>query len=841
LKLLKNEHENLLVMNQVEEIKRKLFQILDYLRGNVRIEDRLFILYFLILYHKNIISEVDIKDHKDAISQNINKKLNDYSGDLKWLLESISIDIEKVLEQLSNQAQYEVFNILFSCDKKVIDENISDIFDYLLYKLTLTQGRMSGESILPYEISKFIMDLIDLPENSKVYNPFAGLASFGVLNNKAHKYYGQEIHQITWAYGVLRLIAHDKMKSSVYSLGDSIKSWNPLNESYDLIIGNPPFKLRNFTYDSAIVGNVNSLEEYMIVRGIDNITNQGQILSIVSNSFLSSATSEYKLRKYLLDTDILDTIISFPGGLLKNTAIPFSAILINNDKKIKDCVRFIDTKYIIDPKTKRDKKLDLNKVNLNSDGFPQKSIRLISNQEIIESDYNLDYRRYFLDGTEGVRLSSCATIIKGKRLIRGRKGKFIRIRDLKNDKLDFNLILEEVEDKEITGPVYEISESCLLIATRWESMKPTYFEFKGVPILVSQDIVALKVNEEVINIEYLINELYAESVLKQVEAYRYGVTVKTLAKKDLLNLQLIIPELNEQVAKIKGVREGIAKQKEKDLVLFKRIYGLENEINEQNSYLRHVLAGPASNLSHAYKNMMTILYSNVFDKNPKVLQLKVSEKHPNTLERYFEIIGRDIEKITVAVSSKLNVSTRINNTKLKPIEITSFLRQYVDEISENGDKIYDIKFEIDEESFLDSSGDPEPAYILGNESLLRDLLNNAISNAVVHAFSPKRNNRIEVFLIRDTDVESENELQILISNSGNPIPPGFSFKGFVGKGTKFGVNAGEGFGGWYIYEIIKKLSGSLGIIDETGPEGLPETDLATSLEINFPIINYYDE
>lgn len=828
-------------MNQVEEIKNKLLESLDIIRGTVRVEDRLFILYLLFLIDKNIITEFDLEDDNEY-GKIIKEMINNYNGNLKPHIESIAIDIDLVLMQLSEISQYNILHDLFTIDKKVLNENFSEIFDFLLYKLLLTQGRISGESILPYEISRFLSDIVDLPENSSIYNPFAGLASFGVINKKnTQKYFGQEINSSTWSYGLLRLIAHNKVQNSEYSLGDSVASWNPLDESYDLVIGNPPFKLKNFNYNSKLIGKVHSLEEFIIVRGLECLTKKGKVVTLVSNSFLSSATSEYRLRKYLIENDLLDTVVSFPGGLLKNTSIPFSALVINKAKKNNGRVRFIDSTLLIDLKSKRDKKLDLNKVSLINTELKNESIRFVNNREIIQSDFNLDYRRYFLIESEGLQLSSFAEIIKGKRIQNGSKGKFIRIRDLKNDKLDFHLNINDIEEQEVTGLAHEISESCLLIAVRWDSLKPTYFKYEGIPIVLSSDILALKVDTGILNIDYLINELYTDSVLIQVDAFRYGTTVKTLAKNDLLNTRIVIPELNEQIAKVKGVREGIAKKKEMDLELFKRIHGLEDEIAEQNSYLRHVLAGPTSNLTSAYKNMVTILQSAIFNERPEVLQLRVSEKHPNTLGKYLDIIERDLEKIKNAVSGKLNVTTRIKNIQLKPIEITSFLEQYVNEIKENPNKNYTIKFEIDEESFLDSSGEAEPAFILADEGLLRDLLDNTISNAVAHAFTTNGNNRIELFLIRDVDIDSENELQILISNTGNKLPSGFSFKGFVSKGTMFGDNAGEGFGGWYINEIIRKLNGYLDIIDETGPEGIPDTDLVTSFEINIPILKYDNE
>jgi len=124
---------------------------------------------------------------------------------------------------------------------------------------------------------------------------------------------------------------------------------------------------------------------------------------------------------------------------------------------------------------------------------------------------------------------------------------------------------------------------------------------------------------------------------------------------------------------------------------------------------------------------------------------------------------------------------------------------------------------------------------MGNSELLTDLMNNLIDNAVAHAFHPNWDNRIEIYLMRDNEIDKPNEVQILFSNTGNPFPENIKYSDFIKKGTKAGVNAGDGYGGWYINEIIKKHNGSFDIIDETGIEGLTNTDLATSFEINFPI------
>lgn len=59
----------------------------------------------------------------------------------------------------------------------------------------------------------------------------------------------------------------------------------------------------------------------------------------------------------------------------------------------------------------------------------------------------------------------------------------MRIRDLKDDKVDFNLDISIVEVTELRRPdIQQISESCLLLAMRWKTLKPTLFQFKDEPI-----------------------------------------------------------------------------------------------------------------------------------------------------------------------------------------------------------------------------------------------------------------------------------------------------------------------------------------------------------------------
>ena len=164
------------------------------------------------------------------------------------------------------------------------------------------------------------------------------------------------------------------------------------------------------------------------------------------------------------------------------------------------------------------------------------------------------------------------------------------------------------------------------------------------------------------------------------------------------------------------------------------------------------------------------------------------------------------------------------------------------EISESNTSNYKIELDYDKNTFLeqDTGVDIKPV-ILGNPDLLTDMFNNLIENAVNHAFFDNYQNRIEVLLLKsESSFLSQSDepipvVTILFSNTGTPFPKDFNFNDFIRKGSTAGKNGGDGFGGWYINEIVKFHGGDLNMIDETGPEGITGSDLGTTFEIDIPL------
>ena len=147
-----------------------------------------------------------------------------------------------VINNLSKQLICDVLELLKSVDSDSLNENISEIYDDTLNRITLSQSRVNAEFMQPKQLTEFINAYVGSTKHLKIYNPFAGFASLIKNINRSKSIYAKEKNLKTWAVGQLRLIV--SRSNAVYNCDDSIMNW-PTNEKFDLIVSNPPFMLRD--------------------------------------------------------------------------------------------------------------------------------------------------------------------------------------------------------------------------------------------------------------------------------------------------------------------------------------------------------------------------------------------------------------------------------------------------------------------------------------------------------------------------------------------------------------------------------------------------------------------
>lgn len=827
----------------VKNIVADLWQIVNAARGQMSVKPMYVLLYLLSGY-------------KDGLFLNFEDRLNDNSFDLVQETKEVFRNIQKyedinpfyqdLIDQIQPNILEGIIKYSLRSDRQFLKENFPEIFDSVLSSSNERSDAGLGVNYQPLELSRFITNLAELPDNAKVYNPFAGLASFSTYLKPDQSYFGQEIITTDWALGRLRLLAYGN-KNTVYVNEDSIKSWD-FTSKYDLIIVRSPFQL--------IVPNLgedlgkDSLDGFIIKNGLRSLSDSGKLIVIFPQSFLSSSSTRDKdLRRNLVDRNLIETIISLPGRILSYAAVNLSIIVFRNSLDNLSKVRMIDaSSFTASSSHRKENILDDEKLwpyinSTNNSEF----VRYVEKSEIEREDFDLQVGRYFIDeNISGTKLGEIASFVAGKPFsqnsaIRATVGidmhrdtsfvKFVRIKDLKNDPFNSNLDLTQLVDElPSNGSFRKISQNCLLISSRFATLKPTYFNYNGTPICISGDIYAVNIDESSFDVKYLIYTLHSEQVTKQIEKYTAGQIMPRINKKDLLNLKIKVPSLDEQ-------RNQYIELAQKQLSSKSQQYSIEAKeqiinVNDENSFLRHQIAGSLKSVRNSFKFVQKILSEQVNPEFPELYNLKADYRLGSTLKTYLNIIERDLNSMNKSVN-KIGDQIDLMDLNLEEFDLLKFIEDYAEDLRVRGHNYYDVFVDLDEGSLIE--GAVKNVYVKGDRDLLKKAFDNIVENAERHAFSKNINsgNKVKIDLLYEFQ---DMKVQIDFGNTGHPLPEKISYDSMVRKGSSLGENAGDGTGIWFVSEVMKIHGGEFAFTDEkNGSDGI-EGEYVTTIELILPII-----
>jgi type I restriction enzyme M protein len=798
------------------ELKSKLWKVFDILRGENITSENYYVVLFLLSLYKDKLLKADVLIENKSIKDQIESALYKSESDLEQGYRNIYPSFEPILKSISKKGLTTIVEVVCNLDHKVLSGNFSELFDSVLYNLAQSQGRYGGEFIQPLEITQLICGLFELPEGAKVFNPFAGLASFGVNLDKGQGYFGQELNQKTWALGALRIMAYECPGSSRYVCEDSILNWPDDSQKFDLIVSNPPYGLRLGNQYREIEPGIRTAEQFLVERGLHSLTNEGKLIALLPQGFLFRGMHEERLRQFLVDEDNLDTIISLPGGLLTNMGIPLIILVVNKNKERPGKVRFIKADKYVEARTPREKVLNVYALNslIHGNRKDDDSLRIVDNAQIKEWDYNLNVPRYFqkeiaLTNNERlVKLKDILEYVRGQRGNLPGYGKLVRIRNLKDDKVDFHLKISEIDDVELRRPdIHQITETCLLLAIPWRTLKPSLFNFEGTPIYRSQDILSFKVNESIADYGYLINELHADYVQEQLESYRMGATIPFIRKDDLMEVAVKLPSLQEQKAKVKGLFELSDKIKMLQEERNSLAHGVSHKLYESVSTIKHSLGKPLLNIGSSLRNIekaLSIL-------NADWEQVKLNERYDLTIKDSFDSVYSNLELIHSMLRNNESVLD-VSNYQLTEIDFLTFIKGYVNRIKSAERANVNTKLDIHPDIKIQLKN---KVLIQGNTELLEIALNAIVENANMHAFTDlskkyKLEFRVSLYVAPSVKKQSDDTIgrfdtyiKVEVANNGKPFPKNYSLDKLIRKNSFAGETGNTGQGGFDLNEIVK--------------------------------------
>ena len=348
----------------------------------------------------------------------INYCKNNSSNDSLLQLAKENIKEFKNFKQNDN----DVNNLLKTLDELNI-ENYSEFTNEVLNKLDdyLGISRISTPSSEIYQ-SDLVAKLLNLQDEDIVLEIGSGYGSFlsyvGNINSSI-KLIGEEINKDVCDSSKMVL----EMSKANYSIEniDAIKNVKYPEFTKGFIF--PPIGLRYPTdiyeryqsINNTIFNLKSSCEWFFIYNALESMKEGGKIIAIVSDGVLFKA-QDTNFRKYLLENNLIEGIISLPSGFLKGTAIKTNILILSkNNRKFK---LFDASPYL--PENSKRKQISLNNINELYNAY-QFCNRLIDKDDIKTIDCNLTYSsitsKNLYEGMKNlINLNEVVEILKGSNL-----------------------------------------------------------------------------------------------------------------------------------------------------------------------------------------------------------------------------------------------------------------------------------------------------------------------------------------------------------------------------------------------------------------------------------------
>ncbi len=297
-----------------------------------------------------------------------------------------------------------------------------DAYEFLISNYAANAGKSGGEFFTPQSVSKLIAKLATHNQTTinKIYDPAAGSGSLLLQAKKqfdAHVieegFYGQEINHTTYNLARMNMFLHnvnyDKFN---IALGNTLLNPQFGNEKpFDAIVSNPPYSVNWIGNDdptlinderfapAGVLAPKSKADFAFVLHCLSYLSSKGRAAIVCFPGIFYRGGAEQKIRKYLVDNNYVETVISLAPNLFYGTSIAVNILILSKHKS--------DTKtQFIDASGENFFKKETNN-NILTEEHIQEILRIfdtkkdieyiskcVDNEKIAEENYNLSVNTY---------------------------------------------------------------------------------------------------------------------------------------------------------------------------------------------------------------------------------------------------------------------------------------------------------------------------------------------------------------------------------------------------------------------------------------------------------------
>jgi type I restriction enzyme M protein len=314
-----------------------------------------------------------LKGDSTNVLMNFRNYVNGYSPDVREVIENFQLDT--LVEKLhKNKRLYQMIDRFTEVDlhpSVVSNHQMGQIYEELLRRFSEMTNEESGDHYTPRDIVKLLVNFVfngnreDLEGEGKIRSVFdpccgtGGMLSIGkewVQKNINPKItlnlFGQELNDITYSICKSDFLLGGEEPDNI-RLGNSISNDRFEGRKFEYMITNPPFGV-SWNSDKEFVENESGDPNGRFSVGtprtsdgsllflqhlISKMDVRGSRIGIVFNGSPlftgDSGSGESEIRKWIIENDWLECIVSLPDQLFFNTGITTYFWIVSNKKPSK--------------------------------------------------------------------------------------------------------------------------------------------------------------------------------------------------------------------------------------------------------------------------------------------------------------------------------------------------------------------------------------------------------------------------------------------------------------------------------------------------------------------------
>ena len=231
---------------------------------------------------------------------------------------------------------------------------VGKVYEYFLSKFALAEGKGKGEFYTPKSIVNLIAEMIE-PYKGIIYDPACGSGGMFVQsikfieahhgNKKEISIYGQEYTNTTYKLAKMNLAIRGISGNLGEKAADTFGDDQHKDLKADFIMANPPFNQKDWRAENELIddprwrgydvppkGNANYA---WILNMVSKLSENGVAGFILANGALSGGGEEYKIRRKLVENDLVEAILVLPRDMFYTTDISVTLWILNKNKKAK--------------------------------------------------------------------------------------------------------------------------------------------------------------------------------------------------------------------------------------------------------------------------------------------------------------------------------------------------------------------------------------------------------------------------------------------------------------------------------------------------------------------------